>query len=103
MLLELILKSHKKLSGADFDGDAVIVIPNNRGLIKTSASLKGLENFDPITAYKIPEGSNIPPIKPKTKQTKMGEVSNLITDMTIKGANLDEMQSSSSFYGCYRF
>ena len=84
-------KVAQKLSGADFDGDAVIVIPNNRGLIKTSASLKGLENFDPITAYKIPEGSNIPPIKPKTKQTKMGEVSNLITDMTIKGANLDEI------------
>ncbi len=84
-------KVAQKLSGADFDGDAVIVIPNNRGLIKTSSSLKGLENFDPITAYKIPEGSNIPPIKPKTKQTKMGEVSNLITDMTIKGANLDEI------------
>jgi len=84
-------KVAQKLSGADFDGDAVIVIPNNRGLIKTSASLKGLENFDPITAYKIPEGSNVPPIKPKTKQTKMGEVSNLITDMTIKGANLDEI------------
>jgi len=84
-------KVAQKLSGADFDGDTVIVIPNNRGLIKTSASLKGLENFDPITAYKIPEGSNIPPINPKTKQTKMGEVSNLITDMTIKGANLDEI------------
>jgi len=84
-------KVAQKLSGADFDGDAVIVIPNNRGLIKTSASLKGLENFDPITAYRIPEGSKIPPIKPKTKQTKMGEVSNLITDMTIKGANVDEI------------
>ena len=84
-------KVAQKLSGADFDGDAVIVIPNNRGLIKTSASLKGLANFDPITSYKIPEGSNIPPIKPKTKQTKMGEVSNLITDMTIKGANVDEI------------
>jgi hypothetical protein len=84
-------KTARKLSGADFDGDSVIVIPNNRGLVKTSASLKGLENFDPIERYKIPEGSNIPPIKPKTKQTKMGEVSNLITDMTIKGASLDEI------------
>ncbi len=84
-------KVAQKLSGADFDGDAVIVIPNNRGYIKSSASLKGLENFDPIETYKIPEGSNIPPIKPKTKQTKMGEASNLITDMTIKGATLDEI------------
>lgn len=81
----------QKLSGADFDGDAVIVIPNNRGLIKTSASLKGIKDFDPIESYKIPEGSKIPPIKPRTKQTKMGEVSNLITDMTIKGATTDEI------------
>lgn len=81
----------KKLSGADFDGDAVIVIPNSKGLIKSSASLKGLENFDPIESYKIQDGSNIKPIKPKVKQTKMGEVSNLITDMTIKGASLDEI------------
>lgn len=84
-------KVAQKLSGADFDGDTVIVIPNNKGLIKTSSSLKGLENFDPITSYRIPEGSKIPPIKPKTKQTKMGEVSNLITDMTIKGASVDEI------------
>lgn len=84
-------KVAQKLSGADFDGDTVIVIPNNTGLVKTAASLKGLENFDPIEAYKIPEGSNIPPIKSQTKQTKMGEVSNLITDMTIKGANVDEI------------
>lgn len=81
----------KKLSGADFDGDTVIVIPNNRGLVKTAASLKGLKDFDPIESYRIPEGSSIKPIKPKTKQTKMGEVSNLITDMTIKGANMDEI------------
>lgn len=84
-------KVAQKLSGADFDGDTVIVIPNNKGFIKTSASLKGLENFDPIEMYRIPEGSKIPPIKPKTKQTQMGEVSNLITDMTIKGASFDEI------------
>lgn len=81
----------KKLSGADFDGDSVIVIPNNQGRIKTSASLKGLQDFDPIETYRIPKDSKIPPINPKTKQTKMGEVSNLITDMTIKGANTNEI------------
>ena len=79
----------QKLSGADFDGDTVIVIPNNKGLIKTSSSLKGLENFDPISAY--PGYPGMKSIKPKTKQTKMGEVSNLITDMTIKGANVNEI------------
>jgi DNA-binding CsgD family transcriptional regulator len=82
-------KVAQKLSGADFDGDTVIVIPNNRGVIKTSASLKGLENFDPIEAY--PGYPGMKKINPKTKQTKMGEVSNLITDMTIKGANVDEI------------
>lgn len=82
-------KVAQKLSGADFDGDTVIVIPNNKGLIKTSASLKGLENFDPIEAY--PGYPGMKKINPKTKQTKMGEVSNLITDMTIKGANADEI------------
>lgn len=84
-------KTAGKLSGADFDGDTVLVIPNNRGAIKTSASLKGLENFDPIETYRIPSGSSIPKIKPQVKQTKMGEVSNLITDMTIKGASPNEL------------
>lgn len=79
----------QKLSGADFDGDTVIVIPNNTGLIKTAASLKGLENFDPIEAY--PAFPGMIPIKPQTKQTEMGKVSNLITDMTIKGAVPDEI------------
>ncbi len=49
-------KVAQKLSGADFDGDAVIVIPNHNGLVKTSASLEGLKNFDPITAYSPYEG-----------------------------------------------
>ena len=35
----------KKLSGADFDGDTVIVIPNNKGSIKVGASLQGLKKF----------------------------------------------------------
>ena len=82
-------KVAQKLSGADFDGDTVIVIPNPTGAIRTQASLKGLQNFDPIESYPAYEG--MPRIKPQTMQTKMGEVSNLITDMTIKGANVDEI------------
>jgi hypothetical protein len=87
-------KVAQKLSGADFDGDSVIVIPNNRGLIKTATSLKGLENFDPRIAYKAYEG--MPKVASKNgkwplKQQQMGSVSNLITDMTIKGANFDEV------------
>lgn len=75
-----------KLSGADFDGDTVTVIPNNRGKIKTSRALKELENFDP-NVYKVDHDT----ITPRYKQTQMGIVSNLITDMTIKGATSSEL------------
>lgn len=82
----------KRLSGADFDGDQVLVIPNNRRDIKTSAALKGLQNFDPQRAYPYYEGMKV--ISPVAKQQQMGEVSNLITDMTIKGANHDEIAAA---------
>lgn len=78
-----------RLSGADFDGDTVLVIPNGRGSIKTAPALAGLKNFDPQTAYKGYEG--MPVMKEKAKQKHMGQVSNLITDMTIKGATDAEL------------
>ena len=77
----------QKLSGADFDGDTALVIPNNNGKIKTSRSLKELANFDPMS-YKV-EGQKT--MKEKTKQIQMGIVSNLITDMTIKNASQSEL------------
>ena len=87
-----------KLSGADFDGDTVLVIPNNTGKIKSSRSLKELRNFDP-NQYKITDPNhphiidkkNMKTIKPRTKELQMGIVSNLITDMTIKGASQSEI------------
>ena len=82
-------KVAERLSGADFDGDTVLVIPNNDRSIRTSVPLKGLTNFDPKIAYKAYDG--MPKIKPKTKQQLMGDVSNLITDMTIQGASNDEL------------
>ena len=75
-----------KLSGADFDGDTALVIPNNRGQIKTQRSLKELKNFDP-GMYKVDHKT----IAPRTKQIQMGIVSNLITDMTIKDATPSEL------------
>jgi len=59
-------KVAEQLSGADFDGDTVIVIPNNKGLIKTSSPLKGLVGFDPKISYKGYEGMKV--ISPRTKQ-----------------------------------
>lgn len=78
----------KKLSGADFDGDTVLVIPNRNGAIKTAPVLKELKNFDP-QQYKLPDG--VKGITDRRKQAEMGKVSNLITDMTIKGAPLSEI------------
>lgn len=85
------INSHvaERLSGADFDGDNVLVIPNNRGEIKTHAALRGLKDFDPKEAYPAYEGMKV--MDSRTKQIEMGKVSNLITDMTIKGADWDEI------------
>lgn len=80
----------ERLSGADFDGDTVLVIPNNKGSVKSNPALEGLKGFDP-QVYKIPEGSSIPRIDSSRKQREMGKISNLITDMTIHGAKSDEL------------
>lgn len=47
-------KTAAKLSGADFDGDTVLVIPNNRGQItvNNSAKYKELQDFDTKIYYK---------------------------------------------------
>lgn len=77
-----------KLSGADFDGDTVWVIPNNQRQIKTSRSLKELKNFDPVAKYQDMDAvrENRDTITKEYTQNKMGEVTNLVTDMTIKNA-----------------
>ena len=75
-----------KMSGADFDGDSVVVIPYNKRL-KVSDSLEGLKNFNP----KIYKDPNYDKITDREKNMEMGKVSNLITDMTIKGASTDEI------------
>ena len=82
-------KVAEQLSGADFDGDTVLVIPNNNRSIRTSAPLEGLKNFDPHTQYKLPPGK--PVISAKLMQQEMGKISNLITDMTIRGASPEEI------------
>ncbi len=82
-------KVAERLSGADFDGDTVLVIPNNDGRIKTAPALQGLKGFDPQSAYKGYPGMT--PMSARTKQIQMGVVSNLITDMTIHGAKPDEL------------
>ena len=81
----------ERLSGADFDGDTVMCIPTHDkgGKVKITSTppLKGLEGFDPKTAY--PERPGMKYMK--NTGTQMGIVSNLITDMTLKGATQDEL------------
>lgn len=79
----------KRLSGADFDGDTVLVIPNNSGQVKSSPPLQGLRDFDPQHAYPQYEGMKV--MTARQKGIEMGDVSNLITDMTIKKASADEL------------
>lgn len=84
-------KVAERLSGADFDGDTVLVIPTQGTKINTSAPLKGLKDFNPSRMY--PAYPGMPEVKGSgfNKQRQMGDVSNLITDMTIKGASPDEI------------
>ena len=81
----------ERLSGADFDGDTVMCIPTHdkAGKVKIASTppLKGLEGFDPKTAY--PERPGMKYMK--NTQTEMGKISNLITDMTLRGASQDEL------------
>jgi biotin operon repressor len=79
-------KVAERLSGADFDGDTVIVIPNKSGTIKTAPALKALKDFNPKEAYPYYDGMRVMDDK-REKGIKMGEISNLITDMTVKGAS----------------
>lgn len=96
----------KQLSGADFDGDTVIVLPNPGGLlINSKQGLKGLKDFEPKIYSKSPDEPKTGPRKEEVdangkktytgdgfnKQREMGRVSNLITDMTLMGAGEEEL------------
>lgn len=82
-------KVAEHLSGADFDGDTVLVIPNNHRKIQTTPALLGLKGFDPQAAYPQYEGMHV--MTSRQTQTEMGKISNLITDMTIKGAGTADL------------
>lgn len=87
-------KVAERLSGADFDGDTVMIIPiSDKVPIKSTRPLKALEGFDPKTAYAVPEGNpnHVRLMKKEEKQREMGVISNLITDMTLRGASEDEL------------
>ena len=99
-----------RLSGADFDGDTVMCIPTHDkgGKVKITSTpeLKGLKGFDPKsyqydgdpvvdkdgTKHYYRNGKEFRIMK--NTQTEMGMISNLITDMTLKGASTDELAAA---------
>lgn len=110
-----------RLSGADFDGDTVMCIPCNDPRysdtkIQNKPPLQGLEDFDPKMTYGYDEQPRVTmektvdkdgnvtmtevthyyrngkEFKPMTRTGyEMGVVSNLIMDMTLKGAPDSEL------------
>lgn len=99
-------KVAEQLSGADFDGDAGICIPTGNGKVKiqNKKPLEELVSFDNKLEYGGEErtdangkkhyyrnGIEYFPPDDKRKQIEMGKVSNLITDMTLLGADDHEI------------
>ena len=82
-------KVAEQLSGADFDGDTVLVIPNRdrKNGVSSQKPLQELKGFDPKVQYKGTAST----AKMKNTQTEMGIISNLITDMSIQGASNSEI------------
>lgn len=99
-------KVAERLSGADFDGDTVMCIPTHdkEGKVRITSirPLKGLEGFDPKMEYggtvKIGQDRKEHYYRNgreyqlmKKTDTEMGRISNLITDMTLLGADENEL------------
>lgn len=91
-------KVAETLSGADFDGDTVLVIPTKNHNIKGieqykkgDKAIESLRNFNPDADF--PPNPNVKPWKKGSSKehTEMGVVSNLITDMTLQQAPIDEV------------
>lgn len=98
------------LSGADFDGDTVMVIPlqPDKFKIQSKDPLQGLKGFDPTLSYGPDKtwkdekgvdhasrnGIEYPIMDERYKQIQMGVISNLITDMTLAGASEDELAAA---------
>ena len=82
-------KTAQQLSGADFDGDTVYVIPNPHGDIRHKKQYEDLKDFDTKEQYPGYPGMKV--ISHAHQQKQMGVVTNLITDMTIAGATDKEL------------
>ena len=97
-----------QLSGADYDGDTVLVIPTKGQKLKSADPLPGLKDYNPSDFYKRSPDDPIRTGKSGdgkkgdgfNKGLEMGKASNLITDMTIKGASLKEIERAIKHSMC---
>ena len=95
-----------QLSGADFDGDTVMLVPDNQGRVKTQRAWKELTEFDTKLDYgptadqkaaidKVEAtGEGKLPYKVMADgntNTQMGIASNLLSDMQIQDASKEEV------------
>lgn len=78
----------KQLSGADYDGDTVVVIPySDKVKISTKKYYSELADFEPKDTYSTEGKTGVKLMSKSMVQREMGMISNLITDMTLQGAN----------------
>lgn len=90
--LDAVAINHKvaeQLSGADFDGDTVWVLPDNQHQITTKPYLNQLKDFDPKAAYPMYPGMKI--MTSREKGIQMGKTTNLLMDITSMGASDDDI------------
>ena len=90
-------KAAQQLSGADFDGDTVLVIPTKGKDIRSQPYLEGLKDFDPDIWNLRSTGKKYTALTKKNKGTPMGIVSNLITDMQLQNASDDELERAVKY------
>lgn len=83
-------KSAQRLSGADFDGDTVLVLPTKGVTIKTRPQYESLKNIDLEELY--PSYPGMSKMTPREKGLEMGKITNLITDMNAQGASDKELE-----------
>lgn len=83
-------KSAGRLSGADFDGDTVLVLPTKGVTIKTKPQFESLKDIDLEALYPAYPGMH--KMTPHEKGLEMGKITNLITDMTFQGATDKELE-----------
>lgn len=112
------MKAAEKLSGADFDGDTAILIPNREGRIQSRETPAGLKGYEPKD-WKYPSDVPHEKVGGKKKETfeykkadgttvkvtgdgfsrgrEMGLCTNLIMDMTLAGASDDELVRATKY------